>query len=51
MTKRDGHGLWGGRVVTMTLIGSRKTLTGVPGDTFRGALGLRSTWISLAVVR
>ena len=49
VTKRDGDGLWGGRVVTMQLVGSAHTLT-VSGDTFRSALALRSTWFKLSVV-
>ncbi|MCL2614836.1 MAG: hypothetical protein FWD95_16610, partial [Nocardioidaceae bacterium] len=45
--KRDGHGSWGGRVITMRVVGSKKTVT-VSGDAFRIALGLRSTWFHLA---
>lgn len=46
---RDGHGDWGGRAVTVRLTGSKATLR-VSGETFRGALGLRSTWFAFRVV-
>ena len=46
--KRDGHGKWNGRVLTMTLAGSNDTRS-ISGDTFRSALGLRSTWIDVGV--
>jgi SpoIID/LytB domain protein len=45
---RDGHGQWNGRVESMTLHGSKKSVT-VSGDTFRALLGLRSTWFTLSV--
>ena len=45
---RDGHGRWGGRVLTMTLHGSSNDVH-VSGDTFRSVLGLRSTWFNLTV--
>ena len=45
---RDGHGKWGGRVVKMTLHGSRADLA-VSGDDFRSRLGLRSTWFNLSI--
>jgi len=48
VTKRDGNGLWGGRVLTMKLVGSKGTVT-PSGDTFRIDLGLRSTWFTLSV--
>jgi SpoIID/LytB domain protein len=43
ITGRNGYGAWGGRVTTMTLVGSRAdvALTGVE---FAGALGLKSDW-------
>jgi SpoIID/LytB domain protein len=47
VTRRDGNGQWGGRVVKLTLHGSSGAVA-VTGDTFRGALGLRSTWFSFA---
>jgi len=48
VTKRDGHGQWGGRVLSMTLTGSRGTVL-VSGETFRAAWGLKSTWFRLTV--
>jgi stage II sporulation protein D len=48
VTKRDGQGKWGGRVTSMKLVGASGTVT-PSGDTFRGALGLRSTWFTIAV--
>jgi len=46
--RRDGHGKWNGRVLAMTLTGT-KDARSVSGDTFRGELGLRSTWIDVSV--
>ena len=46
--KRDGHGQWHGRVLTMTLGGSKRDVQ-ISGDDFRTALGLRSTWINITV--
>jgi SpoIID/LytB domain protein len=46
--QRDGNGKWNGRIVEMTLKGSNDTRT-VAGDTFRSALGLRSTWLDISV--
>ena len=34
VTRRDGHGEWGGRVVTVVLDGSKRNVT-ISGDTFR----------------
>ncbi|MFC4784199.1 SpoIID/LytB domain-containing protein [Nocardioides sp. MAHUQ-72] len=48
VTDRDGNGDWGGRVRSVTLVGSDKRVT-VSGDTFRAALGLRSTWLTFRV--
>jgi SpoIID/LytB domain protein len=45
VNSRDGHGEWGGRVLSVTLSGSSGSLT-VTGDQFRSALGLKSTWWS-----
>lgn len=48
VVRRDGHGDWGGRVVTARLEGRSATgaATSVPvtGDDLRSAGGLRSTW-------
>jgi stage II sporulation protein D len=48
VTSRDGNGRWGGRVLTLTLRGSKGNVKGLSGDTFRALLGLRSTWFDLA---
>ena len=48
VTERDGNGLWGGRVVALRLSGSTGRVT-VSGDSFRSALGLRSTWLTFEV--
>ena len=48
---RDGNGQWKGRVGSMRLVGTKAgkaTSISVSGDTFRSALGLRSTWFSFA---
>jgi SpoIID/LytB domain protein len=45
ITKRDGHGTWGGRVTSLTLVGSKKSLT-ISGTAARSAFGLQSTWFS-----
>jgi SpoIID/LytB domain protein len=46
--QRDGHGKWNGRIESMKLVGSQGSTT-ISGDTFRGALGLMSTWINISV--
>ena len=43
VTRRDGHGQWGGRILTAVLVGSSGRVQ-VTGDTLRWAYGLRSTW-------
>ncbi|MCW2795938.1 SpoIID/LytB domain-containing protein [Nocardioides sp.] len=48
VTDRDGNGQWGGRLVSLTLTGSRGRVV-VSGDTFRSRLGLRSTWVTFTV--
>lgn len=45
---RDGNGEWGGRVTSLRLVGSRRSVT-VSGDTMRSVLGLRSTWATFRV--
>jgi SpoIID/LytB domain protein len=50
VTRRDGHGDWGGRVRTLVLSGGRGRVT-VSGDTFRSVLGLRSSWFTFQVAR
>lgn len=47
---RDGHGEWQGRVWSMRLLGRKNgepTSVSVSGDSFRSALGLRSTWFTI----
>jgi SpoIID/LytB domain protein len=46
--QRDGNGQWHGRVLKMTLGGSKHDVQ-VTGDDFRSTLGLRSTWINVSV--
>jgi stage II sporulation protein D len=46
--QRDGHGQWNGRIEELTLYGSNGSRQ-VTGPDFQAALGLRSTWIHLAV--
>jgi SpoIID/LytB domain protein len=45
VTRRDGHGQWGGRVATIVLDGTRRSVT-TSGDTFRSVFGLRSSWFA-----
>ena len=45
---RDGNGDWGGRVTSMTFVGTLGQVT-VTGDAVRSALGLRSTWFTFEV--
>jgi SpoIID/LytB domain protein len=47
--KRDGNGQWNGRVLTMSLHGSKGDVPDITGDTFRSVLGLRSTWFTISV--
>ncbi|MFL6106605.1 MAG: SpoIID/LytB domain-containing protein, partial [Marmoricola sp.] len=44
---RDGHGAWGGRVLDIRLIGTQGNVV-VDGSDLRFAIGLRSTWFTLA---
>jgi len=46
---RDGHGAWGGRVLTAAIVGSKGSVT-VTGATIRSAFGLRSDWFVPAEV-
>ncbi len=48
VNSRDGHGDWGGRVLSVTVNGSAGSLT-VTGERFRSALGLKSSWWSAGV--
>ncbi len=46
ITGRNGLGDWGGRVTTMTLVGSSQNVP-LTGDDFTSALGLRSDWFTV----
>ena len=50
ITERDGHGDWGGRVVSLTLHGSSAKVVRT-GEQFRSMFGLRSTWFKVASVK
>lgn len=43
VTKRNGYGDWNGRVLSLDLVGSQKTIT-ISGNTARTLLGLKSNW-------
>lgn len=43
ITKRDGNGDWGGRVLSVTIDGSSGSVT-LPGTAFQRGLGLKSEW-------
>jgi SpoIID/LytB domain protein len=45
VTSRDGNGEWKGRVLAMSLVGSKSTVR-ISGDEFRWEFGLRSNWFS-----
>jgi SpoIID/LytB domain protein len=45
VTRRDGHGQWGGRVVTVVLDGAKRNIS-ISGDTFRSRFGLKSSWFA-----
>ena len=45
VTSRDGNGQWQGRVLAMSLVGSKSTVK-ISGDDFRWKFGLRSTYFS-----
>ena len=44
VTSRDGHGDWGGRIVSMVLDGGKANVR-LSGDDFRSGMGLRSQWL------
>ena len=44
ITGRDGHGAWGGRVTSLSVVGSDGTKT-LTGAAFQSAFGLRSAWL------
>ncbi|MGO8869852.1 MAG: SpoIID/LytB domain-containing protein [Acidimicrobiales bacterium] len=45
ITGRDGDGDWGGRVTSMTLVGSVQDVS-LSGDAFAAAIGLKSDWFT-----
>lgn len=46
VTRRDGNGRWGGRVLAVRLSGTQGSTT-VSGETFRSVFGLRSSLLTL----
>ncbi len=48
VTRRDGNGQWGGRVLSIRLLGADASVT-VSGATFRSRFGLKSEWVSFEV--
>ena len=50
VTKRDGHGHWGGRALALVLRGSAGRVR-LSGDDLRWTLGLPSTWFTVALKR
>jgi stage II sporulation protein D len=47
VTKRDGSGRYGGRVTTIKIIGSKKSVS-VSGGTFQSRFGMRSTLFTIS---
>jgi SpoIID/LytB domain protein len=47
VTQRNGFGEWGGRVLTMKILGTAGTVT-VTGDQFRSAFNLKSNWFNVS---
>lgn len=43
---RDGHGEWGGRVLSIRLVGADAAAT-IDGESFRAVFGLNSTWFRI----
>ena len=46
ITKRDGYGRWGGRVTTIKITGSKRSVT-VSGTTFKGKFGMRGNYFTV----
>jgi stage II sporulation protein D len=44
--RRNGYGDWNGRVLSMRLVGRRRSVT-ISGDDFRWLYGLRSSWFKI----
>jgi hypothetical protein len=49
VNSRTGHGAWGGRISSATVVGARGQVT-VTGSQLRSRLGLRSDWFTAAPV-
>jgi len=47
VTRRSGGGEWGGRVSSLTLVGSQKSVT-ITGNDARWAFGLKSNWFGFS---
>lgn len=50
VNRRNGHGEWGGRVLSLTFVGGKGRRT-VSGDDVRWTFGLRSNWFTVRVRR
>jgi stage II sporulation protein D len=48
VNQRDGNGLWGGRILALTLTGSKSALS-MTGTDFQSTLGLRSEWLKFTI--
>ncbi len=48
VSKRDGNGDWGGRVSSVTFVGTQASRT-LTGDAARSLFGLRSTWFTFKI--
>ena len=46
ITKRDGYGKWGGRVTTIKITGTKRSVT-VSGTTFKGKFGMRGNYFTV----
>ena len=46
ITKRDGYGRWGGRVTTIKITGTKRSVT-VSGTTFKGKFGMRGNYFTV----
>ncbi|WP_195908198.1 SpoIID/LytB domain-containing protein [Nostocoides sp. HKS02] len=47
IVNRDGNGDLGGRITTVTLVGSSGTVSGVTGEQLRSLFGLKSQWFTI----
>jgi SpoIID/LytB domain protein len=47
VTRRNGHGAWGGRIIQLMVVG-KKSHALMSGDDFRSTFALRSTWFRFA---